>query len=398
MPVRCSPTRCRATSTSRCATGSSPRPVAIRWGCSSCPRGMTPSGAGRRLRRPDHHHRSGQIEDHYLRRVQALPQPTQRLMLLAAADPTGDATLLWRADARARHRTRRSSRGRLGAAARDRLPRAVSPSTRAIGGVRGRRRRRIDRARTRRSRRRPIRENDPERRVWHLAAAATGPDEIRRVGARTHRGPGSGPRRAAGGGGVPPTRGGLDRRPASGAPTGRWPRRRPTCTPARSTRRVACWPKPPPPRSTICSVPASSNSTDRSRRPRGPDARRRLGCCRPRRRLESLDVQLARDTYLQAWWAAVLAGQFAAPGGDLLEVSNAARCGSAGRGTSAVRPAPRRSGDDDHRGASGGGTDAASEQSICFARIRFPPTTGSSGVGARRRPPSHSGTSTAGPG
>jgi DNA-binding CsgD family transcriptional regulator len=43
------------------------------------------------------------------------------------------------------------------------------------------------------------------------------------------------------------------------------------------------------------------------------------------RRLESLDVRLARETYLEAWWAALLAGQFAAPGGDLLEVSRAAR-------------------------------------------------------------------------
>src|SRR6185437_4882846 len=40
---------------------------------------------------------SGQMEEHYTRRIQALPEPTQQLVLLAAADPTGDATLLWRA-------------------------------------------------------------------------------------------------------------------------------------------------------------------------------------------------------------------------------------------------------------------------------------------------------------
>jgi DNA-binding CsgD family transcriptional regulator len=37
------------------------------------------------------------IENHYLRRVGELPEVTQRLMLLASADPLGDATLVWRA-------------------------------------------------------------------------------------------------------------------------------------------------------------------------------------------------------------------------------------------------------------------------------------------------------------
>jgi DNA-binding CsgD family transcriptional regulator len=39
----------------------------------------------------------GRIEDYYRRRVAALPEATQRLLLLAAADAVGDATLLWRA-------------------------------------------------------------------------------------------------------------------------------------------------------------------------------------------------------------------------------------------------------------------------------------------------------------
>ena len=37
------------------------------------------------------------LEDHYLRLAAELPEETQRLLLLAAAEPTGDATLLWRA-------------------------------------------------------------------------------------------------------------------------------------------------------------------------------------------------------------------------------------------------------------------------------------------------------------
>src|SRR5262249_1374163 len=42
-------------------------------------------------------------------------------------------------------------------------------------------------------------------------------------------------------------------------------------------------------------------------------------------RLERLDMQLARETYLDAWGAAWFAGSLAAPGGGLREVSRAAR-------------------------------------------------------------------------
>src|SRR6185436_4406508 len=36
------------------------------------------------------------IEQSFLRRLESLPAPTQRLLLTAAAEPVGDVTLLWR--------------------------------------------------------------------------------------------------------------------------------------------------------------------------------------------------------------------------------------------------------------------------------------------------------------
>jgi DNA-binding CsgD family transcriptional regulator/tetratricopeptide (TPR) repeat protein len=117
-----------------------------------------------------------QLQDRYLRRISALPTATQRLMLLAAAEPLGDAALLWRAA--------------------DRLsidPDAVVPATDAglldiddrvrfhhplvrsavYRGASLDDRRRVHDALAEVS--------DPdlatERRAWHLAAAAAGPDE-----------------------------------------------------------------------------------------------------------------------------------------------------------------------------------------------------------------------------
>src|SRR4051812_7815023 len=40
---------------------------------------------------------SNQMEEHYIRRIRALPEQTQALLMLAAADPTGDPALFWRA-------------------------------------------------------------------------------------------------------------------------------------------------------------------------------------------------------------------------------------------------------------------------------------------------------------
>ena len=61
------------------------------------PRGMSAVELAGGFGRPDTGDVPGQIEKHYLERARPLPEETQRLMLLAAAEPVGDAILVWRA-------------------------------------------------------------------------------------------------------------------------------------------------------------------------------------------------------------------------------------------------------------------------------------------------------------
>jgi hypothetical protein len=61
------------------------------------PRGMSTAELAGGFALPDTGDLPGQIEKHDLRRVRALPKATGLLMLVAAADPVGDAALLWRA-------------------------------------------------------------------------------------------------------------------------------------------------------------------------------------------------------------------------------------------------------------------------------------------------------------
>src|SRR4051812_16725184 len=63
------------------------------------PRGRSTGGLAGGFGLPGAGTLPSQIEDHFRQRIAALPESTQRLMLLAAADPVGDATLLWRAAA-----------------------------------------------------------------------------------------------------------------------------------------------------------------------------------------------------------------------------------------------------------------------------------------------------------
>ena len=175
---------------------------------------------------------AGRIEDSFRRQIEALPAQTRRLLLLAAADPSGDAALVWRAA------------GRLGIpaeAARAARPAGWPSSAAGCGsGIRwsarrptGRRRSETGSRRTRRWPRPPTRAADPDRRAWHRAQAAAGPDE--EVAAELERSAG----RAQARGGLAAAAAFLERAaaltpdPARG-PSAPWPRRRPSSRPARS--------------------------------------------------------------------------------------------------------------------------------------------------------------------
>jgi hypothetical protein len=64
------------------------------------PRGLTPEELAGGFGLPGALPLAGSIEQNFERRVRALPQQTQRLLLLAAADPSGDPALVWRAAGR----------------------------------------------------------------------------------------------------------------------------------------------------------------------------------------------------------------------------------------------------------------------------------------------------------
>lgn len=140
------------------------------------PRGLTPAELAGGFALPNAMPLPSRIEASFRRRLDELPEETQRLLLVAAAEPIGDPVLVWQAaerlglpaDAAApaaeagllevgahvwfRHPLVRS------AAYRSTSVRSRQEAHRALADVTD-----------------PV--TDPDRRAWHLAHAATGPDE-----------------------------------------------------------------------------------------------------------------------------------------------------------------------------------------------------------------------------
>jgi DNA-binding CsgD family transcriptional regulator len=140
------------------------------------PRGLTPGELAGGFRLPGARSLASRVEETFAQRVRALPPETQRLLLVAAAEPVGDVSLLWRA---AEQLGIQGSAGRpaeeaalidLGIRVRFRHPLVRSAAYRAAGfGDRQEVHRALAEA--------TDPDTDPDRRAWHRAQAASGPDE-----------------------------------------------------------------------------------------------------------------------------------------------------------------------------------------------------------------------------
>jgi DNA-binding CsgD family transcriptional regulator/tetratricopeptide (TPR) repeat protein len=277
-------------------------------------------GAPSTTRVPNH------VREGYTRRINALPARTRQLMLLAAADPTGDATLVWRAGT-----TLGIGHDDLAAAQADQLfeidsrVRFRHPLVRsavyetATPEDRGSAHLALASA--------TDPEGDPHRRAWHLGAAARGPNED--VAAELERTASSVHARA----GLAAAASFLQRAVEL------------TPDPSRRTDRALAAAHAhlqaggyDAAREMLAHAGAVADhdlqrarveqlrgQVDAAASPSGEASVRLLHAAR---RLETLDVSLARETYLQAWWAALLAADLTAPGGGLADISRAVRAAS----------------------------------------------------------------------
>jgi DNA-binding CsgD family transcriptional regulator len=141
------------------------------------PRGLTPAELAGGFGVPRLLPLASRIEREFFRRLEPLPTDTRRLLLTAAADPVGDATLLWRALQRlgigenAAAPAEEAGLIELGPLVRFRHPIVRSTAYRAASSD------------ERQKAHRALAEAtdpdvDPERRAWHRAHAAVGPDEV----------------------------------------------------------------------------------------------------------------------------------------------------------------------------------------------------------------------------
>jgi DNA-binding CsgD family transcriptional regulator len=272
---------------------------------------------------------AGRIEDSFRRRLEGLPAATQRLMLIAAAEPAGEPALVWRAARRlgigAGPLTPAADAGLLmiGERVVFRHPLVRSAAYRAASPP------------ERRAAHAALAdatdpEVDPDRRAWHRAQATLGPDE--EVAAELERSAG----RAQGRGGLAAAAAFLERSAALTTDSARQARRALAAAQARyqagafeaalGLLAVAEAGPPDPFRRAQADLLRGQIAFDQRR---GSDAARLL--LSAARLLEPLDAGLARETYLEALVAAMDAGDLGRPGG-VREAAGAARAAPTGPG------------------------------------------------------------------
>jgi DNA-binding CsgD family transcriptional regulator len=256
---------------------------------------------------PDARRLPGLIEMSFRRRVQQLPTATQRLLLAAAAEPTGDPTLLWRAatelgiPAEAIGPAEADGVVELGSRVVFRHPLLRSAIFRTAP---------VD---ERRSVHRALAaatdpDADPDRRAWHHAHATIQPDED--VAGELERSAG----RAQSRGGLAAAAAFLERAAALTPEPGRRARR--ALKAARAEQLAGAPEAALTHLATAATGPLDKRDRGELQRLRGQIALdlRRGGEAVPllldgARRLESLDPGLARETYLEALRAASIGGR-----------------------------------------------------------------------------------------
>jgi DNA-binding CsgD family transcriptional regulator len=265
----------------------------------------------------------GQVEEQYVQRLGELPEATQRLLLLAAADPLGDATLLWRAAARLSiDATALSPATDVGLLQIDDRVRFRHPLVRSA----------VYRAASVDELRRVHEalaevcdpESDPDRRAWHRSLAVSGPDE--EVAAELERSAG----RAQARGGVAAAGAFLQSAAALSQDPGRAAER--ALAAAHTTFQTGAFEAALGLVATAEAYPLDGFQSARADLLRahvafasgyGNDAGPLL--LQAARRLAPFDLGLARKTYLRAWGAATAAGPFGGGGRVLSEICHATR-------------------------------------------------------------------------
>jgi DNA-binding CsgD family transcriptional regulator len=287
------------------------------------PRGLTPSELAGGFGLPGALPMPASIEESFRRRVDALPAETRRLLQLAAADPTGDPVLVWRAagllgiGAAAARLTTQAGLAEFGAGVRFRHPLVRSAAYRSASAQE---RKEVHHALAEAT----DPQADPDRRAWHRAQAAEGPDDD--IASELERSAG----RAQARGGVAAAAAFLEHAailttdPAARAGRALAAAQAKVQAGAFGAAldllaRAEAGPLNELQRALADLVRAQLAMFGASR---GSDASPLL--LKAAKRLEPIDVGLARATYLDALVAADFASRLASPGGSLPEVARAA--------------------------------------------------------------------------